>query len=102
MLGFQTSQRLQIIDKDFIKSRYYIRILVDDKPGVLEQIASILSQNNISVSAFLQKPSKQTSCAKILLATHITTESSIRKALFALDNLAVVQQAPVIIRIDDE
>ncbi|OBV28500.1 homoserine dehydrogenase [Helicobacter sp. CLO-3] len=55
MLGFETSQERKLAPKELIKSRYYMRILVCDKPGVLEQIAKVLSQNNISVDTFLQR-----------------------------------------------
>ena len=103
MLGFTSKQSRTIVPKDQIISKYYMRILADDKPGVLEKIAATLSHNNISISAFLQKPSHtHKECAKILLSTHITYEYAIQNALSQIQALEVVRTKPAIIRIEDE
>ena len=107
VLGFITEQSHSIIPKQSITSQYYLRILADDKHGVLEKIAAILSYHKISISTFLQKPSTLDSsgsqnCAKILLATHTTSEFAIQNAIAGLQSLEVVRHKPVIIRIEDE
>lgn len=104
MLGFENSPHIPFIlkKKDNIKSHYYVRLLTIDKPGVLAQIASILSKNNISISAFLQKESKQQNSAKILFSTHITTEYDIKNTLDELKKLDSILQDPYMIRIEDE
>lgn len=119
MLGFITEQQYNITPKEQIKSKYYMRILADDKHGVLEKITAILSKNAISISTFLQKPQKpahtdsapsqissigglnQPECAKILLATHETSELAIQNAIKGLQALESVRQRPVIIRIEE-
>lgn len=122
MLGFHTSQPLNIIPKESITSSYYVRILAIDTYGVLEKIASVLSRNHISISTFLQKPSEDfaskdnaivdskaksskstdsTKLAKILLSTHTTTESAIQNAITELESLEVVQTKPILIRIEE-
>lgn len=104
MLGFENSPHIPFTlkEKDHIKSHYYVRLLTIDKPGVLAQIASILSKNNISISAFLQKESKQQNSAKILFSTHITTEYDIKNTLDELKKLDSILQDPYMIRIEDE
>ncbi|PAF54187.1 homoserine dehydrogenase [Helicobacter sp. 13S00482-2] len=104
MLGFENSPHtpLSLKSKDSIKSHYYIRLLAIDKPGVLAQIASIMSKNNISISAFLQKESKQKNSAKILFATHVTTEYAIKNTITEIKKLDSILQEPYIIRIEDE
>lgn len=104
MLGFENSPHIPFTlkEKDNIKSHYYVRLLTIDKPGVLAQIASILSKNNISISAFLQKESKQQNSAKILFSTHITTEYDIKNTLDELKKLDSILQDPYMIRIEDE
>lgn len=104
MLGFENSPHIPFTlkEKDSIKSHYYVRLLTIDKPGVLAQIASILSKNNISISAFLQKESKQQNSAKILFSTHITTEYDIKNTLDELKKLDSILQDPYMIRIEDE
>lgn len=106
ILGFINEQKHTIIPKQDITSKYYLRILADDKHGVLEKIAAILSHNQISISTFLQKPSAQDSSsaqtyAKILLATHTTSEFAIQNAIVGLQSLEVVREKPIIIRIEE-
>lgn len=104
MLGFENSPHIPFTlkPKDKIKSHYYVRLLTIDKPGVLAQIASVLNKNNISISAFLQKESKQQNSAKILFSTHITTEYDIKNTLNELKKLDSILQDPYLIRIEDE
>lgn len=101
MLGFKTHQNLKITAKENIKSRYYLRILAVDKPGVLEKIAKTFSENNISIKTFLQKEGDN-NLAKLLLTTHTTTEKAIQKAINDLKNLNSVKEKPVLIRIENE
>lgn len=104
MLGFENSPHIPFTlkPKDNIKTHYYVRLLTVDKPGVLAQIASVLNKNNISISAFLQKESKQQNSAKILFSTHITTEYDIKNTLDELKKLDSILQDPYMMRIEDE
>lgn len=104
MLGFENSPHIPFAlkEKDHIKTHYYVRLLTADKPGVLAQIASVLSKNNISISAFLQKESKEQNSAKILFSTHITTEYAIKNTLDELKKLDSILQDPYMMRIEDE
>lgn len=104
MLGFESSPHIPFTlkPKDNIKSHYYVRLSTIDKPGVLAQIASVLNKNNISISAFLQKESKQQNSAKILFSTHITTEYAIKNTLDELKKLDSILQNPYMMRIEDE
>ncbi|PAF48036.1 homoserine dehydrogenase [Helicobacter sp. 12S02634-8] len=102
MLGFERSPQINLKPKANICSRYYIRLAVDDKSGVLAQIASILTQNAISISTFLQKEIKQKNTAKILFSTHTTTEYAIKNAIDDLKKLDSILSEPYLIRIEDE
>ncbi len=101
MLGYKGAleANLQLMDKDEIDTKYYVRILVDDKPGVLAQITSILAQNEISVETLLQKT--QSSHAQILFSTHTAREKDVQKSLQNIEALEAVLQKPVMIRIED-
>lgn len=104
MLGFEYSSKInfKLKDKQNIQSKYYIRLLVDDKSGVLAKITSILAKHNISISAFLQKEITQNNSAKILFSTHTTTEKCIKSFIAELENIDFILQQPNIIRIEDE
>lgn len=102
MLGFEKSDSSLILrDKEKIQSRYYIRLSAYDKTGVLAKISSILSKNNISIQAFLQKQA-QDEVAKLLFTTHKCQESSIQKALEEIDQQDFIESKSFFIRIEDE
>lgn len=103
MLGFSESIQtaLTLKAREEIRSKYYIRLYTQDKPGVLGQIAQILGDNRISIKAFLQKEHEQKGAAKLLFSTHTSTESDIANALEAFKSLPSVLTQPYTIRIED-
>ncbi len=102
MLGFESSNKedLQLMSKDDIKTKYYLRLRVEDKVGVLAKIATILGDKNISIEKMIQKPLNRT-CAHILLSTHTSIESDVVEALEKIEKAGVVTAKPVMIRIVD-
>ena len=102
MLGFESShgEDLKLMSKDNIQTKYYLRLRVEDKAGVLAKIANILSKYNISIEKMIQKPLNKT-CSHILLSTHISVESDINKALNEIKESGAVTAQPAMIRIED-
>ncbi len=102
MLGFETSygEKFDLMNKDKIESKYYLRLRVEDKVGVLARVASILGEKNISIEKMIQKP-LNTTCAHILLSTHTSVEKDINEAIKAFEDEKVVTQKPAMIRIED-
>lgn len=105
MLGFERtledSEYIKLKDKDEISSRYYIRLYVSDKPGVLGQISQILGKHSISIGAFLQKETDNKNIAKMLLSTHHCYEKNVNFALDELAKLDSVVQKPYKMRLED-
>ncbi len=103
MLGFKKpflEENLYLGSKEEIESRYYLRMSVEDKPGVLAKIATILGDSNISIDTFLQKPSRDERSATLLCATHTCLEREIRSAVGEIEDLEVVKAPLSIIRIE--
>lgn len=102
MLGFkqplESGLKIKPISK--IESRYYIRINVLDKAGVLSKITSILGDNGISIKILLQKNSDN-NIATLLLSTHKSNELSIQKAISSLCKLDIIHNKPYMIRIEE-
>ena len=100
MLGFAKpldgELTLKPIDK--IESKYYLRINVSDKAGVLAKITKIFEDNNISVETMLQRPATNNS-ANILISTHIAVEKDIQNMIKKLESLDFINSTPVMIRI---
>ncbi|MGE4382236.1 MAG: homoserine dehydrogenase [Arcobacter sp.] len=102
MLGFenQPGEKISLMAKDNIQTKYYLRLEVADKSGTLAKVATILGDNSISIEAMMQKPLK-TQNANLLLTTHTCVEKDILKAINELENSGVVLAKPAMIRIEE-
>jgi len=85
---------------DQIKTKFYLRFMVTDKPGVLSVITSILGKQNIGINSVTQKAHNPTSTVPVIMLTEYTTEKSLRLALEKIAKLAVVKSKPVAIRME--
>lgn len=103
MLGYRKKfdNKLKLMPKDDIETKYYLRLAVSDKPGTLANVANILGNNNISIKTLLQKPIDNNS-ANLLLSTHLSLEKNINKAICELKKLNVVLKNPTMIRIEED
>lgn len=84
-----------------VKSEYYLRFQVLDKPGVLSKIAGVLGSHSISISSVIQKGRKAESAVPIFIQTHHAKERDIRAALGETDRLPVVLDRTRMIRIEN-
>jgi len=102
MLGFKKplEDGLILASKDDIQTKYYLRMTVIDKSGVLAKISTILGNKNISIKTMLQKASSDNQ-AILLLSTHTCKEYDITKALKELENSDIVLSKPAMIRIEE-
>lgn len=100
MLGFNhpLEEGLRLKDQNDIRSKYYLRLRVSDKPGILAQITSLFAEHAISIEAVIQRPS-ETECAHLLFATHEATERSFHALMGELELLDAVLESPFMIRI---
>ncbi len=92
MLGYKKGLEsgLKLLDIDEIQSKYYLKLKVLDKPGVLAAVTSALSRANISISSVLQKDSKVENRVRLLFTTHLCKEKDIKAAIKELKKLDVV------------
>ena len=100
MLGFNhpLEEGLRLKNRDDIRSKYYLRLRVSDKPGILAKITQLFADYAISIEAVIQRPS-ETECAHLLFATHEASEKSIRELMAQLETLDAVLESPYMIRI---
>lgn len=80
------------------KSRYYLRICVDDKAGILSKITRLLSKYDISVAQVVQN-SAEDEKVTILITTHETHEEKLKTATGEINSLKGVDGVESIIRI---
>ena len=102
MLGFNQSLEsgLKLANIDEMQTKYYLRLDVEDKSGVLAKVATILSDKNISVKTMVQKAST-TNNVNLLLSTHTCKEIDMKNAIEELKNSGVVKSQPAMIRIEE-
>ncbi len=84
-------------------TRYYIRITVIDRPGVLARIARILGDAKISIASVIQKEAHEASnTAELVIMTHEAREASVQDALKAVQDLPEVQEIGNFIRVEEQ
>jgi homoserine dehydrogenase len=85
-----------------VVTRYYVRMSIGDQAGVLTQITKVLGDNQISISACIQKEAdSSTQSAEIVIMTHPSNEAAMQKALKEMGKLSVVREISNFIRVED-
>ena len=104
LLSYQRASQSKenILDISEIKSRYYLRIRVVNEPGVLARITKIFGSKSISIESILQKEDLiNDEFVPIVLVTHAVIEKNITDALLDIENLKVVKDKIIKIRIEE-
>jgi homoserine dehydrogenase len=87
---------------DDVLSRHYLRLWVNDQPGVLAQIGAICGEEQISIASVLQKEvDEDARRAELVLLTREAVESSLRRAVARIGELDVVSEVASVIRVED-
>jgi homoserine dehydrogenase len=86
-----------------ITGRYYLRLTVKDRPGVLAEVARVLATHKISIATMIQREDRAAQTAEIIFTTHASNEQCVHQACRHLKKLRVVLGAPFLLRIlEDE
>jgi len=103
-LAFQPDQLtdLPFLPMGDVVTSYYLRMRVDDRPGVLADITRILADREISIDAMIQKePSEGEDQTDIILLTHKTVERNVDDAIAKIEALPTVRGKIVRIRLEE-
>jgi len=85
-----------------VETRYYLRMKVQDKPGVLADITCILADQRISIEAMVQKePRAGEAEVDIIMLTHLTVEKNVNGAIARIEKLPVVVGKVTRIRLEE-
>jgi homoserine dehydrogenase len=99
------SESARQLPAEQIRSRYYLRVMVEDHPGVLAKIAAILGRHDISIASVLQHESGEAGggdTAAVVITTARAVEGDLRNALSEIAVLEESRDEPVMIGIVDE
>jgi homoserine dehydrogenase len=81
-------------------TKYYIRLNVDDRPGVLASIAFVFGNNDVSLASVIQKHTTG-QAAEIVLVTHKVLEQNLQDALKIIKELSTVNEISNVIRVEE-
>ena len=95
------SQYDKLTPIDGIMSRYYLKIEVQDKPGVVGKIATIIGSHDISIASFIQHESQTTGKVPVVILTHLANEGKVKEALAEIGRLDAVTGNVKFFRIED-
>ncbi len=88
-------------DMGAIEVKYYVRLNVTDKPGVLASIACVFGDKEVSLASVLQKQTDGNN-GEIVLVTHKVREKNMQEALEIIRHLSSVNTVANIIRVEGE
>ena len=89
-----------VMPMDEVVSRYFVRLMVVDKPGVFAKIADILAKSKIGISSIIQPEGHAGEIVPVILMIHDASNAAMAKALAKVAQLGVVKGPPVMIRVE--
>lgn len=93
---------LPILDPGSAQTRYQVRIRVEERPGVLEEVAGIFARHGVSLLAVQQKESERGKPVHIILATHTTRDSDLQAVVDALGKSKAVLEVESSLRVEGD
>lgn len=91
----------RVLPMDEVISRYYLRLMIEDKPGVLAQVATVLGKHQIGISSVIQPESHEENAVPLIIMLHDAQEKQFVKAIQEIEKLNVVKSPAVWIRVED-
>jgi homoserine dehydrogenase len=100
--------RVGLNDPDRATGRYYLRVVVEDRPRVLAEIASALGDHDVSIASMIQHEAEMTTptdgstpVVSLVIMTHLATAGAMSKAVAQIDKLEAIQEKSVSMRVLD-
>jgi len=98
----ENSRSIAIAPMSELVSRYYFRLNVADRAGVLASIAKVLGDRDISIASVIQKDvDLSTQTADLVVTTHPSREDSVQESIRCMGELDVVRKVSNMVRIED-
>ncbi len=101
IVGCTCTDNLPIAAIDDLETKYYIRFVVADRPGVLAACADIFAKNGVSVRTVTQRGNAAREDVNLVFVTHTAKERDVRKTIdeiLALEGI-VTGGEPSVIRV---
>lgn len=102
IVGCTCTDRLMLRGIDKLETRYYLRLLAKDEPGVLASISEIFSEYDVSIRSMIQPTTHDNSTAELIFMTHTANEGHFDDALKEIAALDCVVKIGTMIRIEED
>jgi len=80
--------------------QYYILLRVEDRPGVLAEIASVFGRNDVSIKSVWQEGTGED--AQLVFVTHRAREGAFQRAVDELRGVPAVEEVRSVLRVEGE
>jgi len=100
ILGWEAQEQPTVLESGAIESEFYMRLLVSDKRGVLANITSIFSNNNVSIESLIQKQVDADNNAHIAIITNKTRNENVHTIKAEIEACEFNQESVKIIHIE--
>src|SRR5688500_5853514 len=101
-IPFHYAGALPVRSMSALEARYYVRLWVADRPGVLAKIAQVFGDHRISIASCIQKESDEAAAtAELVIVTHRAREADMQAALTEFRSLEIVRELANMLRIED-
>jgi homoserine dehydrogenase len=84
-----------------VTSRYYLRLMVEDRPGVLAEVATILARRRIGISSVIQPEGCEGDTVPLIFMVHDAIESDFCAAQQEINRLECVKVDSISLRVED-
>ena len=98
-IGDYTYENIPIKPMSKMKSRFYVRLCIPDRPGVLGEVGMLFGDSGVSIAQAMQKDSSNSEDAEFVIITHEVLEEKFNEALARMENADSVRQVENVIRI---
>ena len=98
--GFTQDLSKKVKSVSDIEGEYYLRLVVEDNPGVLGKIANLFGVNNVSLSSVIQK-GESVSPVSLVFITHVAKEGDIQATLQEIKSMKEVVEISNLIRVEN-
>ena len=90
--------KARIVPPEDWRSRYYVRVMVNDEPGVLRDLAGCMAAEGISMAQVIQKENEE-NVVPLVYMTHETTAQAMARALRRVQETGILRAEPIFYRI---
>ena len=93
---------LPVLDPGCARTRYHVRMRVEDSIGVLADVAGVFAYHGASIQAVSQHDDSEPGACSLIVTTHLAREADLRAVVRALGHCAAVREVVSAIRVEGD